>query len=87
MISTKLSSKGQIIIPKHIRSFYHWEAGQELVVIDTGDGILLKPKAPFSKSTLSEVAGYLHYEGTAKTIDEMNDAVAKGLKAHIHDCD
>ena len=87
MASTKLSSKGQVIIPKHIRSFYHWEAGQELVVIDTGDGILLKPKAPFSKSTLSEVAGCLHYAGTAKTIDEMNDAVAKGLKAQIHDCD
>ena len=57
MDSIKLSSKGQVIIPKHIRSSYHWETGQELIVIDTGDGILLKPKAPFSESTLSEVAG------------------------------
>ena len=87
MDSIKLSSKGQVIIPKHIRSTYHWETGQELIVIDTGDGILLKPKAPFPESTLSEVAGCLHYVGTPKTIDEMDDAIAKGLKAQFHDCD
>jgi len=87
MDSIKLSSKGQVIIPKHIRSSYHWEAGQELIVIDTGDGILLKPKAPFSESTLSDVAGCLHYAGTAKTVDEMDSAIAEGLKAQFHDCD
>jgi AbrB family looped-hinge helix DNA binding protein len=32
MDSIKLSSKGQVIIPKHIRSAYHWEAGQELIL-------------------------------------------------------
>ncbi len=87
MDSIKLSSKGQVIIPKHIRSSYHWETGQELVVIDTGDGILLKPKAPFPESTLSEVAGCLHYTGTAKTIDEMEQAIAIGLKAQFNDRD
>ena len=87
MESIKLSSKGQVIIPKHIRSAYHWETGQELILIDTGNGILLKPKAPFPESTLSEVAGCLHYAGAAKTLDEMNDAIAKGLKAQFNDCD
>ena len=86
MNSTKLSSKGQVIIPKYIRSSYHWEAGQELIVIDTGDGILLKPKAAFLESMLSEVAGCLHYEGAAKTIEEMDVAVAKGVKAQFYDC-
>ena len=42
MDSIKLSSKGQVIIPKHIRSADHWEPGQELILIDTGNGILLK---------------------------------------------
>jgi AbrB family looped-hinge helix DNA binding protein len=87
MDSIKLSSKGQVIIPKHIRSAYHWEPGQELILIDTGNGILLKPKAPFSESTLSEVAGCLHYAGTAKTVDEMDHAIAEGLKAQFNDCD
>ena len=83
--SVKLSSKGQVIIPKHIRSAYHWNSGQELILIDTGNGILLKPKAPFSESTLSEVAGCLHYSGTAKTVDEMDHAIAEGLKAQFND--
>ena len=87
MDSIKLSSKGQVIIPKHIRSAYHWERGQELILIDTGNGILLKPKAPFSESKLSEVAGCLHYAGIAKTVDEMDRAIAEGLKAQFNDCD
>jgi AbrB family looped-hinge helix DNA binding protein len=87
MESTKLSNKGQVIIPKHFRSSYHWETGQELIVIDTGDGLLLKPKAPFTQSILNDVAGCLHYSGPARTVDEMNDAIAKGLKEQLHDCD
>lgn len=87
MASTRLSSKGQVIIPKHLRASHHWEAGQELIVIDTGDGILLKAKAPFPETTLSDVAGCLHYSGPAKTLDEMDEAIAKGLAAQIHDCD
>ena len=82
MDSIKLSSKGQVIIPKHIRSTYHWETGQELIVIDTGDGILLKPKAPFPESTLR--SGRVIHIRAPKTIDEMDDAIAKGLKAQFH---
>jgi AbrB family looped-hinge helix DNA binding protein len=57
METTKLSSKGQVIIPKAFRSTHHWEPGLELMVIDTGDGLLLKPKATFAPSDLSEVFG------------------------------
>lgn len=46
----KLSSKGQVIISKAFRGTYPWEAGQELVAIDTGNGILLKPKKPVSET-------------------------------------
>jgi len=41
METTKLSSKGQITIPKWLRDAYRWETGLEFVVIDTGDGVLL----------------------------------------------
>ena len=80
MNTTKLSSKGQVIIPKSVRSAHRWEAGQELVVADVGDGILLKPKAPFDESTLDEVAGCLRFDGKAKTLDEMNAAIAVGIQ-------
>ncbi len=80
MNTTKLSSKGQVIIPKSVRSAHRWEAGQELVVVDVGDGILLKPKAPFDESTLDEVAGCLRFDGKAKTLDEMDAAIAVGIQ-------
>jgi len=86
MASVKLSSKGQVIIPKPIRDAYHWETGQELQLIDTGSGILLQPKALFAESALDEVAGCLRYEGKTKSIDNMNKAVAEGLKAQHYDC-
>ena len=72
-------SHRQVIIPKALRDIYHWETGQELIAIDTGDGILLKPKQPFPKTQLEDVAGCLHYKGKAKTLDEMDEAIPKGV--------
>jgi AbrB family looped-hinge helix DNA binding protein len=80
MKTTKLSSKGQVIIPKALRTANHWEIGMELLVVDTGEGILLKPKPPFAQKSLDEVAGCLPYPGDAKTLKEIDAAVARGLR-------
>ncbi|MBT5873346.1 MAG: AbrB/MazE/SpoVT family DNA-binding domain-containing protein [Candidatus Latescibacteria bacterium] len=79
MVYTKLSSKGQVIIPKAVRSAQHWEAGQELVVVEVDDGILLKPRNPFEQTELKNVAGCLKYSGPANSLDEMDDAIRKGI--------
>ncbi len=79
METTRLSSKGQVIIPKVLRDAHHWQAGQELIAINTGDGILLKPKQPFQESKLEDVAGCLHYEGKPKSLDELDDAIGQGV--------
>lgn len=78
---TKLSSKGQIIIPKIFRSRYKWDIGQELTVIDTGEGILLRSSRPFKKTELDEVAGVLKYSGKPVSLDEMERAIKKGALA------
>lgn len=80
METTRLSSKGQIIIPKCLRDIYRWEPGLEFVVIDTGEGILLKPNKPFEPTTVEEVAGSLPYVGKAKTIEEMEDDLRRGVR-------
>jgi AbrB family looped-hinge helix DNA binding protein len=74
---TKLSNQGQVTIPKILRDQYHWEDGQELMMISLGDGILLKPKKIFPETKLDEVAGCLKYQGKAKTIEEMEQLVRK----------
>jgi len=78
MNKTRLSSKGQIIIPKSSRDAHHWEVGQELLVIDTDEGVLLKPVRPVSPASLEELAGCLNYTGAAKTLEDMEQAIQQG---------
>lgn len=85
MPTTKLSSKGQVIIPKEIRAHHHWEPGQELQAINTDDGVLLTPASPFPETSLREVASCLPYAGRPKTLDEMEEAVKKGARSMKHD--
>lgn len=78
MKTTKISSKGQVVIPKSIRKNYGWAPGQELVVIETEDGIVLKPKKPFEETSLDEVAGCLEFQGRTKTLEEFEEGIRKG---------
>lgn len=80
METTKLSSKGQIIIPKWLRDAYRWETGLEFVVIDTGEGVLLKPSRPFEPTSLEDVAGSLTYTGKSRTIEKMEDDLQRGIR-------
>jgi AbrB family looped-hinge helix DNA binding protein len=80
METTKLSSKGQVIIPKWLRDAYRWETGLEFVVIDTGEGILLKPNRPFEPTSIEEVAGSLPYAGQPKTLEEMESDMRRGIR-------
>jgi len=80
METTKLSSKGQVVIPRSIRASHHWGVGQELVVVDAGDGVLLKPKQVFEETQLDDVASCLKYTGKAKSLGDMEQAISKGIE-------
>lgn len=85
MLTTKLSSKGHVIIPKEIRTRHHWAPGQELQAIDTDCGILLRPASPFPETTLKEVVSCLSYSGKQRTIEEMEVAIKKGARSIKHE--
>ncbi len=81
METTRLSDEGQVIIPKSLRESQGWEAGQELIIINMGDAILIKPKKQFAETTLDEVAGCLkHLISQPKTLEEMDDAIRLGVE-------
>ena len=86
MPTTSLSSKGQVIIPKPLRSLHNWRPGQKLQVIDLEDGILLKAAQPFTETTLEQVAACLPYQGKAKTLTEMEEAIRQGAEETDRDC-
>jgi len=87
MITTRLSSKGQIIIPKSVREARKWQTGQELMVVETVDGILLTPKQAFAPTTLDHVAGCLHTPGLSKTDTEIEMAMKAAARRAWRDSD
>ena len=79
-LTTTVSTKGQVILPKAIRQRKNWEPGTRLVVEDTPDGVLLKAAPVFMPTRPEEVAGMLTYRGRAKTIEEMDSAITAEVK-------
>jgi len=80
METTRLSTKGQIILPKGIRDSRAWGPGTEFEVEETGDGILLRPAARFPDTLLEEVAGSLRSGRTSKTPEQMRAAIVPEVR-------
>jgi bifunctional DNA-binding transcriptional regulator/antitoxin component of YhaV-PrlF toxin-antitoxin module len=80
MHTLKLSPDGHLVIPEAVRNSHHWQAGIELMMVEVGDGILLRPKKTVKETTLEEVAGCLHYSGAPKSLDDMDAAIAVGMQ-------
>lgn len=84
METTKLSSKGQVVLPKSVRDARGWETGTEFAVEGVSEGILLRPLRPFPPTRIDDVFGCLKYSGRAKTLRQMEKAIAQGVRAR-HD--
>jgi AbrB family looped-hinge helix DNA binding protein len=84
METTRLSTKGQIILPKAIRVSRAWRPGTEFTVEQTAEGILLRPVARFRSTSLDEVVGCLRSKRKAVTPAQMDSAVTREV-ARRHD--
>lgn len=80
MEKTRLSNKGQVVIPKAVRTLHGWESGLEFIVEDIGNGIILKPVKPYEETKIEDVLGCVEYKGPKKTLKDMDTAIAKGAK-------
>ena len=74
-LTTTVSTKGQVILPKAIRERRKWRPGTRLVVEETSEGVLLKPAPLFPPTRPEDVFGMLRYSGPPKTIEEMDAAI------------
>ena len=84
-ITTVISTKGQVILPKSIRDLRHWAAGTQLIVEDTPDGVLLKPVPVFPATDLSAVFGSLRRKGPALSVEDMDAAIASEARRRARD--
>lgn len=53
--TTRLSSKGQVVIPEEIRRRLHLDTGAQFVVIGEGDVVVLKAIKPPSMNQFDEL--------------------------------
>lgn len=75
METTKLSSKGQVVLSKSVREEHGWAPGTEFEVESTADGVRLRAKAPFPRTELAQVFGSAPYAGPTKTLEEMDEGI------------
>ena len=80
MQTTRLSTKGQIILPKGIRVSRAWGPGTEFTVEETDDGILLRPTACFPEANLDDVSGFLRSKRKSKAPAQLRAAVDREVK-------
>lgn len=85
-VTTTMSTKGQVILPKAVRQRLDWETGARLLVEETEDGVILRRAPLFAETVLAEVFGLLKTPGSARTLDEMDAAVAaEARRRHARD--
>ena len=71
-LTTTVSTKGQVILPKSVREHRRWKPGTRLIISETPEGVLLKPESPFPPTRIEDVVGCLKYDGPPISIEDMN---------------
>jgi AbrB family looped-hinge helix DNA binding protein len=74
-LKTRVSTKGQVILPKTIRDRRGWTAGSELIVEDKPEGVLLRAARAVGATRVEDVFGCLGPVDRVVSIEEMNQAV------------
>lgn len=67
----KISSKGQIVIPKEVRDDLHWDSGVELILLMTEQGVMLRTKAQVEKYPAKSLRGFLQYKGEKVSTEQL----------------
>ena len=53
--TTKMTSKGQVVIPEEIREYMHLESGVKFIVMATNDSIIFKRVTPIPQKDVKRL--------------------------------
>lgn len=76
----RLTSKGQITIPKSIRMQLHLRPGKSVLFIPEGKDVIIKPKVKDSLLGLKEIRDELEREGKLFTEKEIKQMMKESKK-------
>jgi AbrB family looped-hinge helix DNA binding protein len=76
---TKLSAKGQVVIPKAVRERLQWKEGASLEVVETGNAVLLRPNVSTRERISIEEFRRRHpaRSGPRLSLEDMDAAVLR----------
>ncbi|MCO5163234.1 MAG: AbrB/MazE/SpoVT family DNA-binding domain-containing protein [Mesorhizobium sp.] len=82
----RISSKGQLVLPKAVRDEFGLGPGSEVDIESVGGSIILKPIARKRRKqyTIDEVAGFLKYDGPPVSIRDMDRAIEEEARRMWH---
>ncbi|MCY4610079.1 MAG: AbrB/MazE/SpoVT family DNA-binding domain-containing protein [bacterium] len=84
-LTTTVSTKGQVILPKAVRQALRWHAGTRLVVESTADGVLLKPEPAFAATRPEDVFGCLAGDVSPRPLADMEAGILEEARRR-HAC-
>jgi AbrB family looped-hinge helix DNA binding protein len=76
---TKLSTKGQMVVPAEVRAALGFEVGDVLDVRVERDEMIVRRTRPAKKGSFFDLIGPSPYKGPPKTIEEMDAGIAKAV--------
>ena len=84
MATAGVTSKGQITIPAEVRKKLGLKPGDRVRFIEGENGeYILRPKT----GSIMNLKGFLKWTGKPVTIEDMNEAIAKGWAGEIRSGD
>ncbi|HEY3352584.1 MAG TPA: AbrB/MazE/SpoVT family DNA-binding domain-containing protein [Polyangia bacterium] len=78
----RLSSKGQLVLPKPIRERGGFVPGSEFEIEEVPGGLLLRLVCGEQTGSLEQLLGCTGYHGPAKTLADMEAATREGARSH-----
>ena len=78
-MDTTVSSKGQVVLPKAVRSVLNWPGGTKLTVETGDDYVVLRRKAAFPRTTIDEVSGMFKVDRPI-TDEEIERGIEAGYR-------
>jgi len=82
-LTTTVSAKGRVVLPKPIRRALRWEAGTRLAVESTPEGVTLKRVPVFAETRPEDVFACLACDGPPKSLAEMEAGIlAEARRSH-----
>ena len=78
---TKMSEKGQVVIPKDVRDRLRFAPGDQLDVVERPDGVLLRKRPTRSDESFEAITARIRaridYAGPPVALQDMKTAVAQ----------